>query len=41
MDVIGLSLVTIGEKASVETQRLFEGATVSDTLAAVLKTEPD
>jgi len=25
MDVIGLSLVTIGEKASVETQRLFEG----------------
>jgi 5-methyltetrahydrofolate--homocysteine methyltransferase len=24
MDVIGLSLVTIGEKASVETQRLFE-----------------
>jgi 5-methyltetrahydrofolate--homocysteine methyltransferase len=25
MDVIGLSLVTIGSKASVETQRLFEG----------------
>jgi len=25
MDVIGLSLVTIGHKASVETQRLFEG----------------
>ena len=25
MDVIGLSLVTIGPKASVETQRLFEG----------------
>jgi 5-methyltetrahydrofolate--homocysteine methyltransferase len=25
MDVLGLSLVTIGEKASVETQRLFEG----------------
>jgi 5-methyltetrahydrofolate--homocysteine methyltransferase len=25
MDVIGLSLVTIGDKASVETQRLFEG----------------
>ena len=25
MDVIGLSLVTIGAKASVETQRLFEG----------------
>ncbi len=25
MDVIGLSLVTIGQKASVETQRLFEG----------------
>ena len=25
MDVIGLSLVTIGRKASVETQRLFEG----------------
>ena len=25
MDVIGLTLVTIGEKASIETQRLFEG----------------
>jgi len=25
MDVLGLSLVTIGDKASVETQRLFEG----------------
>src|SRR5437879_11950311 len=25
MDVIGLSLVTIGARASVETQRLFEG----------------
>jgi 5-methyltetrahydrofolate--homocysteine methyltransferase len=25
MDVIGLSLVTIGSKASEETQRLFEG----------------
>jgi len=25
MDVLGLSLVTIGEKASIETQRLFEG----------------
>jgi 5-methyltetrahydrofolate--homocysteine methyltransferase len=25
MDVLGLSLVTIGPKASVETQRLFEG----------------
>ena len=25
MDVMGLSLVTIGPKASVETQRLFEG----------------
>jgi 5-methyltetrahydrofolate--homocysteine methyltransferase len=25
MDVLGLSLVTVGHKASVETQRLFEG----------------